>query len=129
MRALAIALVLLPSVPRAAPVGGTVTGRLAVVQDGKRIATPADLPAYVYLVELPPQRRKAHPGDSATARIIQRGEQFDPEIRVVSVGTTVVFPNDDFKEHNVFSPTAADQWISRRIGSHRPRGHDRGHGS
>ena len=110
MRALAIALVLLPSVPRAAPVGGTVTGRLAVVQEGKRIATPADQPAYVYLVELPPQRRKSHPGDSATVRIIQRGEQFDPEIQVVSVGTTVVFPNDDFKEHNVFSPTAADQF-------------------
>jgi plastocyanin len=110
MRALAIALALLPSGTRAAPAGGTVTGRLAVVQDGKRIATPADQPAYVYLVELPPQRRKARPGDHAIVRIIQRAEQFDPKVRVVSIGTTVVFPNDDFKEHNVFSPTAVDQF-------------------
>ena len=114
MRALALALVLglvlLPSAPRAAPAGGTVTGRLAVVQDGKRIATPADQPAYVYLVELRSQRRKARPGDHVTVRIVQRDEEFDPKIRVVSIGTTVVFPNGDFKEHNVFSPTAADQF-------------------
>jgi plastocyanin len=110
MRALTIALVLLPPALRAAPAGGTISGRLAVVQDGKRVAAAADQPAYVYLVELPPQRRKARPGDHVTVRIVQRGEQFDPKIRVVPTGTTVVFPNEDFKEHNVFSPTAADQF-------------------
>lgn len=114
MRAFAFALLLLPSAPRAAPAGGTVTGRLAVVHEGRRIAMPEDQPAYVYLVELQPERRKAHPGDKMTVRIIQRGEQFDPKIQVVPIGTTVVFPNDDFKEHNVFSPTAADQFEDRK---------------
>jgi plastocyanin len=110
MRALVLALLLLPWVPRAAPPGGTVTGRLVVVKDGKPIAMPADQPAYVYLVELAPQRRRARPGNKLTERITQRGEQFDPQIVVVPVGATVVFPNDDLKEHNVFSPTAEDQF-------------------
>jgi plastocyanin len=110
MRALVLALLLLPSVSRAAPAAGTVTGRLVVVKDGKPIAMPDDQPAYVYLVEHPPQRRKARAGDKRTERITQRGEQFAPQIVVVPVGATVVFPNDDLKEHNVFSPTAEDQF-------------------
>ena len=108
--ALGIGLTSLSSRPRAAPAGGTVTGRLALVQDGKRVAAPADQPAYVYLVELRPPRRKARPGDGVTVRITQRGEQFLPKVSVVSTGTTVVFPNDDFGEHNVFSPTVTDQF-------------------
>lgn len=108
MRALVVALLLLPSVSRAAPPGGTVTGRVVIVKDGKPVA--ADQPAYVYLTAVPPPRRAAHPGDKVTERITQRAEQFEPQILVVPVGATVIFPNDDYKEHNVFSPTAEDQF-------------------
>jgi plastocyanin len=110
MRALVIAILLLPSVSRATPAGGTVIGRLVIVKDGKPITVPDDQPAYVYLVELHPSRRKTRPGDDVTRRITQRAERFEPQIMVVPVGATVVFPNDDLKEHNVFSPTAEDQF-------------------
>jgi plastocyanin len=110
MRALLVAALLLPSVARADPSGGRVTGRVVIVKDGKPVAPPADQPAYVYLSALPPARRKGHPGDRRTERITQRAEQFEPQILVIPVGSTVVFPNDDYKEHNVFSPTAEDQF-------------------
>jgi len=82
-----------------------------VVKDGKPVTLPADQPAVrVPLSALPPDRRKGHPGDKRTERITQRAEQFEPQILVIPVGATVVFPNDDYKEHNVFSPTAEDQF-------------------
>ena len=37
------------------------------------------------------------------ARIDQRGEQFVPRVLAITVGTTVDFPNNDAKFHNVFS--------------------------
>ena len=66
MRALVIAILLLPSVSRATPAGGTVIGRLVIVKDGKPITVPDDQPAYVYLVELHPSRRKTRPGDDVS---------------------------------------------------------------
>lgn len=40
-------------------------------------------------------------------RISQRGRRFDPAVLVVTVGTTVQFPNDDVVFHNVFSLSRA----------------------
>ena len=37
------------------------------------------------------------------ARIDQRNEEFIPHVLAITVGTTVDFPNDDTKFHNVFS--------------------------
>jgi plastocyanin len=42
------------------------------------------------------------------ARITQRGEQFTPAVTVVTVGSTVEFPNDDPYFHNVFSLSRAN---------------------
>ena len=41
------------------------------------------------------------------ARIVQRGEQFTPPVTVVTVGSTVDFPNEDSYFHNVFSLSRA----------------------
>jgi plastocyanin len=42
-------------------------------------------------------------GGAATPRIRQRDTAFDPALTVITVGTTVEFPNDDKIFHNVFS--------------------------
>ena len=65
---------------------GPETRKVVVFLSGATIATPP-----------PPMR----------ARIAQRGEQFLPPVTVVTVGSTVDFPNEDSFFHNVFSLSRA----------------------
>ena len=81
-------------------VGGRVTGRVALVKDGKPVP-PTDV--FVYVEETRPKRRKEPLGHGRKGQISQKGEDFLPHALVVPVGTEVAFPNLDFKEHNVFS--------------------------
>jgi plastocyanin len=51
--------------------------------------------------------RPATPPPPMRAKIAQRDEQFIPQVTVVTVGSTVDFPNDDPFFHNVFSLSRA----------------------
>jgi plastocyanin len=51
--------------------------------------------------------KAANPVAPMHARIVQRGEQFAPAVTVVTVGSTVDFPNEDPYFHNVFSLSRA----------------------
>ena len=90
--------------------GGTVTGHVVVMNDGKPVVggDPVHVDAWVYL-EGPKVRRKAKPPSPPAREIRQTKEQFSPRVLVVPVGTTINFPNFDLTEHNVFSP---DPWFN-----------------
>jgi plastocyanin len=89
------------------PSGGTITGTVVAVKDGKPVARDD---VYVYLEPAQkPRRRKSLPGDGQKREIVQKDERFVPRVLVVPAGTEVWFPNVEVKResntHNVFSPT------------------------
>jgi plastocyanin len=88
---------LVPAAPAAK--GGTITGTVVVAQDGKAVPAAADV--YVYLEEATPSR---HPGEGMSAKITQRGIDFEPHVVIVPSYARVFFPNKDNQEHSVFSP-------------------------
>ena len=107
-RYLIFVLVLLGADP-AAPQGGTISGSVVAVKDGKAVSRDD---VYVFLEQVPRPKRDALPGAGQTREIVQKTEKkedgpfFFPRVLVVPVGTTVFFPNLDKQEqHNVFSPT------------------------
>jgi plastocyanin len=110
MRGYFIFIVFLVALPAgiAAPAGGVVKGRIVVFASGRKIQPPTDAPAYVFLEESRPSPHKNSFGNNKVAEIVHRGTQFDPHVRVVPVGATVVFPNADTDEHSAFSPTEQD---------------------
>jgi plastocyanin len=69
----------------------------------------------VYL-EAAPRRAfdELRPG---TTRMDQRGEQFVPRVLAITVGTSVLFPNNDTTFHNVFSLSRARTFD---LGRYRP---------
>src|SRR5258706_9520972 len=85
----------------ASGVGGTVRGKIRVIDRGKAVAHDN---VYVYLEDTR-HRRHALPGEGQKAEIKQVQKQFTPQVLVVPTGTTVAFPNYDIEEHNVFSPS------------------------
>ncbi len=84
-----------------ASAGGTISGRVIVVDNGKPVVRDD---VFAYLEQLP-VRRHAPPGAGLLREIRQVDQQFTPHVVVVPVGATVAFPNYDRQEHNVFSPT------------------------
>ncbi|HEU0037145.1 MAG TPA: hypothetical protein VFQ53_41330 [Kofleriaceae bacterium] len=98
-------LVVMPwTLTRAAPSGGTVTGRVIVMGDDH---APVANPQYVYVYLVPVTKRgKRYRPRPVQTTIDQKDKQFSPHVRVVPIGSTIAFPNLDRIEHNVFSPIA-----------------------
>jgi plastocyanin len=90
----------------AAPRGGSISGTVIAVKDGKP-AKPDDV--YVYLEKVGRSKKRELPGKGVRKEIHQKvvngAKAFEPRIVVIPVGGEVAFPNDDKEEHNVFSPT------------------------
>jgi plastocyanin len=87
---------------RRAPLGTAAYGRRGVAPKPTAVG-PETRKVIVYLAD-------AKPGSvpqPMRARIVQRGEQFLPPVTVVTVGSTVEFPNEDPFFHNVFSLSRA----------------------
>jgi plastocyanin len=83
-----------------APAGleGQVSGRLSVTDAGGRSA--ADLgDAVIYIDGRGPR------GSAGERQMVLDARQFRPRVLVVNSGTTVLFPNQDPFNHNVFSPS------------------------
>lgn len=99
---------------------GTVSGTVTLTASGR---TPLSSAAYGRRGVAPkpsavgPETRKVvvYLADAKTAgapapmraAIVQRGEQFLPPVTVVTVGSSVAFPNEDPFFHNVFSLSRA----------------------
>jgi len=98
--------------PRALAAQGSVSGRITI-QERADAKTPDLANAVVYLEPVtaagaPATSRAAEP---VTAQIAMESRTFIPHVRVVPVGSTVEFPNQDPFRHNVFSnsgPTEFD---------------------
>ncbi len=81
----------------ASATGGTITGRLELVERGGRKATDvSEAVVYVEGVKAP----KAKP---VKATMVMKGKNFTPHVVVIPVGGTIEFPNEDPIFHNVFS--------------------------
>lgn len=83
--------------PLAAQTGGTVSGRVAIVErDGRQAADVAQ--TVVWLSGATAPAAVASQVEMAT-----EGKQFVPRLLVLAEGSTVAFPNHDPFNHNVFS--------------------------
>ena len=47
---------------------------------------------------------------AAPAEITQQGKEFSPQVTAVTVGTTVMFPNNDTVQHHVYSLSKAKKF-------------------
>lgn len=105
--------------------GGAITGRVVItkVLTKERVTLPAyQLRGVSPGQQEPENRRSGAPGAGELSRVVvylegsglnpgapvhatlaQKNRQFNPEIVVIPVGSTVSFPNDDPIFHNVFS--------------------------
>lgn len=92
-----LAATLLGGRPAVAQRGPTVSGKIVVLDKGNKPATDVGQ-AVVWL-------ESARPGPVApmTAPIVASDKEFKPRVVVVTVGSTVAFPNSDPFDHNVFS--------------------------
>jgi plastocyanin len=83
--------------PPSRPMVSDVTAPAHPVVDRRRVV--------VYLASAPREAfDELRPG---LARMDQRGEQFVPRVLAITVGTSVLFPNNDKTFHNVFSLSRA----------------------
>lgn len=80
---------------------GTVSGRVVIVEKPGQKTTDLDN-AVVWLT--PTGTSAAKPRQSKV-ELAMRARQFAPHVRVVAVGSTVAFPNQDPFGHNIFSST------------------------
>jgi plastocyanin len=78
---------------------GAVSGQVSIQE--RRGQTTTDLEhTVVYLVSPADSRLNA---DKTNTQIAMHSREFVPHVRVVTVGSTVEFPNEDPFRHNVFS--------------------------
>jgi plastocyanin len=77
--------------------GGAVAGQVVILKDGEPKSDRSNVA--VYLKGVP----GSDPDKGGTHVIHQKNRSFVPKVSIVTVGTTVKFPNDDLIFHNVFS--------------------------
>lgn len=87
---------------RSTALPATVYGRRDVSPKAPQ-PPPAMRSVVVYVTGTKPET----PPEPMVAKIAQRGEQFHPPVTVITVGSTVQFPNEDPFFHNVFSLSRA----------------------
>jgi plastocyanin len=117
MKRIATVLLLVSSTSAASPATATIEGDVQVDYQTK-VVSPDDV--WVYLVQKDP-RPKSIPAGKDVA-IHQVNYQFCPHVRVVPIGTTVWFPNDQKVDHNVFSPTDPPEAFNLKAYNYEPKG-------
>lgn len=80
---------------------GTVSGRVTLQEKPGTKTTDLDN-AVVWLESTTPTATRPRPSKVA---VEMRARQFTPHVRVVTIGSTVQFPNQDPFQHNLFSST------------------------
>jgi len=97
-------LLLLVPPPAALSRAGAVSGRVAIVERGNKSGTDVGQ-AVVWL-----EAAGAKPAPARAISVITEGKEFRPRVSVVTVGSTVTFPNNDPFNHNVFSLSEEGQF-------------------
>ncbi|HUQ07603.1 MAG TPA: carboxypeptidase regulatory-like domain-containing protein [Kofleriaceae bacterium] len=111
-----------PAPPPPRPVG-SVTGKVVVYRDGKKLETFNYSDVVVYIKDA----RDAPGAPRPKPQIRQKNQTYSPRLTVVPVGTTIRFPNDDRVDHNVFSPLTGKDYFDLgryRAGAGRSRTFD-----
>jgi len=94
---MALAATLVGGRPAVGQRGPTVSGKVVVLDKGSKPATDVGR-AVVWLESTRPA-----PVTPTAAQIVTSDKEFKPRVVVVTVGSTVTFPNSDPFDHNVFS--------------------------
>jgi plastocyanin len=83
--------------PLAAQAGGTVSGRVAIIErDGRSAGDAAQTVVWLSGAAAPA-------GVPSQVEMATEGKQFVPRLLVLAEGSTIAFPNHDPFNHNVFS--------------------------
>lgn len=92
-----------------------LVGRLSLAEKGKPARTAAaDLDRAVVWFE---PAQKARPAAPVAAEMVTLRKQFQPQLLVVPVGSTVRFPNQDPILHNVFSVSGGNAFDLGLVGA------------
>lgn len=84
---------------------GSVVGKVKLVgSDGEILR---DVSRVVVILENVPNSDPKRLRMTRAAKIVQRDRRFTPDLAVITVGSAVEFPNQDFIDHNVFSLSRA----------------------
>jgi len=83
---------------------GSISGRLVLLENGEAVSDPDEFGQAVAYFE----PSADVPVEAAPEPLIMttRRRQFEPRVLVVTVGSEVIFPNEDPILHNVFSSSA-----------------------
>jgi plastocyanin len=100
-RGIAVVCGLLLSAPSLARAQGTVSGRIAIAEKPGETAKDLDN-TVIYLAPKSGAARTAE----MKARMAISGRQFSPRVRIVTIGSSIEYPNQDPFSHNVFSTAA-----------------------
>jgi plastocyanin len=103
---------------RALGAQGAVSGQVTILER-PGMQSPDLANAVVYLQTA---SRPARAPDAATLPIVMESKQFVPRVRVIGVGSTVSFPNQDPFRHNVFSKTGPREFDLGLYGRGESRG-------
>lgn len=104
--ALVLAVATSPSLAPRLPAQGTVRGVVSIAErSGVRTADLNDA-----VIWLEPREGAARPGLAVTVPIVMAERRYTPKVRLVSVGSTVEFPNQDPFRHNVFSKAGPSEF-------------------
>jgi plastocyanin len=102
------AAVLLALLPAAFAAGGTVTGKVTLVKDGKELSDASNVVVWVEGTRKPGTPSTPVPPKSGEMK--QASKRFQPRVVAVPKNTTVVFPNADPIYHNVFSVSGPNRF-------------------
>jgi plastocyanin len=97
---------ILSSMPASAATGQTVvTGQLSIVE--RPGAKTTDLADAVVWLEA---RGGSAPAAMQRSQVVMRSREYVPRVRIVGVGSSVAFPNQDPFRHNVFSKSGPSEF-------------------
>ncbi len=111
----AAALALLAVAGGAPAAGAELGGTIRLIERGKPIG-PAEAELDRGVVWFVPEARGGAP-KPVRAEMVTKRKQFDPQVLVVPVGSTVAFPNQDPILHNVFSVSSGNGFDLGLVGA------------
>jgi plastocyanin len=108
------AALLLAFLVTASAAGGTVTGKVTLIKDGKELPDASNVVVWVDGTRRPsmtptPAAAKSG-GEPAAGTMKQASKRFQPRVVAIPKNSTVEFPNADPIYHNVFSVSGANRF-------------------
>jgi len=103
------AAVLLALFVAASAAGGTVSGKVILVKDGKEQSDASNVVVWVEGTRKPGTSSTGQPA-SVSGEMKSSSKRFQPRVVAVPKNTTVEFPNADPIYHNVFSVSGANRF-------------------